>query len=131
MRKVLINCPVCKKTSIFFLASEPCIMILNCPECHKTLLNNDDITYLLTNTLERPGNKKLEGFIEQEKKQPQNPNRSKLVKHNSSKLSKGKNYPRHKMGEPLQTLSVSKDDILNLKISLESCNDIEDFIKLM
>ncbi len=63
------------------------------------------------------------------------------VCHHSLLNSEGKTYDllvntqhspsTHKKEEPVRTAPVSRDDIVDLKIALESCRDVSDFLKMI
>ncbi len=135
MREIRINCPHCHRKSKLFLTSRPYLMVLNCPVCHHSLLNSEGKTYEIDDMkiIQMKG-PQIESFIKGLKKQ--------LAKQNSQSDYANNHLPvntqqdvythsSHRKKEPVRTSPVSKDDLINLKIALESCRDVSDFLKMI
>jgi hypothetical protein len=135
MEIVWIHCPKCGKASELFLTSRPDLLILNCPFCHCILTKSQGKTIEIDNLKSlNMKNKKMRGLLEGLRRDL--PEKRGNVSHYRKDLpvSQSQNNPQssgHKTGEPIKATPVSKDDIVNLKIALESCQDVSDFLKII
>ncbi len=132
MKALNISCPHCREMSELYLVSKPYMMVLNCPDCQSTLLHCEGSTYEIDDMkviqMER---QQIQNFVEslKEKSQFTSSLPSEPAAVASKSLVATKSHAMHRMGEAVRENSLRQDDILNLKISLESCQDVSEFIE--
>jgi hypothetical protein len=107
-------------------------MVFYCPECRSTLLHNEgstikidnmEIVNLKKNQIIRFVQGLKEQFVNQDKKCiPATPQVSCLTAE-----SDGAGFSQDN-GRPFRKVPISRDDILNLRIDLESTLDVSDFL---
>jgi ribosomal protein S27E len=135
MRTFWIHCPHCHKASKLFLTSKPYLMVLNCPVCDTTLVNSEGVTYEIESTeIVNIEKHQIKNFMKKLKKQLQEKNKPFSISSSSSMPSKAQKNEAHGLIEnkvDSKGPDLSKDDIINLKIDLESCEDVSDFISMM
>ncbi len=134
MKSLIINCPKCKEVSELFLASRPYLIILSCPHCKQTLLYNEGRTYEISKTkiLEMKKNQ-LTSFVQGlKKRQSSSQSQSSITSEAEIRKAPIKaSGARHRAGEDTLSHPISHDDVLNIKIALESSTDVLDFIQHM
>ena len=133
MKGLPINCPHCKEKSELYLVSTPYMMVLNCPDCQCTLLHCEGRTYEIDDM------KVVQMEREQIQKFVENLKQKSLSGESISDYSKSSGgfliedtSPKnnlHQAGVPIRENTLTPDDILNLKIGLESCEDVLEFIQ--
>ncbi len=135
---IKVKCPFCGEKSELFLSINPSIIILNCPECWAPLMyNNDEVRILTEQELRKiPVSKKQKNIIDkvsasefdtelkevtqEEISFPKNKQVLKSNYQNSSYKPLTKTCLRTK---------ISKDDIIDLRIALAQCNDIQQLLE--
>ena len=133
MKGLQISCPHCLEKSELYLVATPYMMVLNCPDCQRTLLHCEGQTYEIDDMkvvqMER---QQIQKFVENLKEKSLSsepiPEYSKIEPRYLEE-SHSKNGPIHQVGEPIRDQTLTEDDILNLRIGLESCEDILEFIQ--
>lgn len=137
IRSIKIKCPLCSEESELFLSMNPTVIVLNCPECWTPLMySGDEIRILSENeldTLTAPSAETvLDTFFDNltskepgldhplpfEKGMPF----SKKISKQNLMLKTSDSYSRN---------SISADDIVDLRIELEQCEDVLHFIEQM
>lgn len=107
-------------------------MIFYCPECHSTLLHNEgrtikidnmEIVRLKKNQIIRFVQGLKEHFVNQEKKCIPAASQVSCLTAESD----GSGFPEEN-GRSFRKVPISRDDILNLRIDLESTADVSDFL---
>ena len=131
MRKVTITCPSCLGTSRLFLTSRPHLLILNCPFCHRPLLNNKGKTYEIDGLeIIRMKGSQIENFLSQSPRQNLSPG-SAVNPLPESAHQDVSTHSSHRKKEPARSSPLSENDLINLKIALECCRDVSDFLKMI
>lgn len=139
MEVITVKCPICEEVSELYLGSEAFMVILNCPSCGSALI------YYYGKTFEA-----TEEIIQKIKSSGVLKNASELlreiqqcgVKTKSAKNIKtfypekadqhskdGKAGSSHDTGQSIRAEYFTRDDLTNLKIELETCKSVEEFIE--
>jgi hypothetical protein len=128
IRKISLICPDCHQPCQLYLSSDARIIILNCPTCWAPIMYHNYGTYLLTNSQisdlkKDAGEKSLMNILHDigEKKQPE------PVSHEKNELEYAA-VPVKKSAFQRKGSPISRDDITNLRIALETCTDTLEFI---
>ena len=130
MKTLRVQCPHCGGSSKLFLASNPLILVLNCPQCQSPLLNSEGETFKVEDTkIVNMENHQIKEYIKSLKEnqamessdypEPESPMRL---------LSPSRERVLTLSGRPHRKIPIGEDDLLNLKIDLESSMDVTEFI---
>ncbi len=139
MKPITVTCPKCNEVSDLFLGSEAYMIILNCPSCQTPLIyyrgKTSEVTSEELKKIEKSGLVKNAGNLLKEISQYG----IKLQGEKTTKpfISGIKNYNSNKkfgnisppISTPLRAGYFTKDDLINLKIELETCKSVTDFLK--
>lgn len=141
MNAISIKCPKCQEESELYLGSEAFMVILNCPNCGIPLIFYYGKTSVVTeNELERL---QKSGFLKNATHllreisecgiKLNTPKSVKPYTVTAKRLNMTKTKPFssltcHSVGMPIRADFFSKDDLVNLKIELETCQSVEDFL---
>ena len=144
MKAITIKCPKCKEVSDLYLGSEAFMIILNCPSCSAPLIyyygRTTEITEEELGRIEKSGVLRNAGSLLKEISKCgiklQTP---KAVRPYSfgekpprKKPRKGrKSRSAHAKGQPVRAEYISKDDVVNLRIELETCRSVEEFLSMI
>jgi predicted RNA-binding Zn-ribbon protein involved in translation (DUF1610 family) len=131
INKITVRCTHCHQVSDLFLSVDARVVLFNCPTCWSTVLYYTGEIYILTKeqvkriVSARDENDVL-GLIEEVAHRPppapQAPLKG-MVDYYSS--------PRQKIAIKAPSRSstvISHDDVINLRIELENCCDVRDFL---
>ncbi|HUI93467.1 MAG TPA: hypothetical protein VLX68_14575 [Chitinivibrionales bacterium] len=126
-----IKCPHCKKTFELFLSNNASMVILNCPLCATPLIYYKTRCFVLNNSqIDRIKKSRQDSTVLKilhsiEKEQPkyshaagQGADHRAMYGSQSSSFLPGSDY-------------ITRDDIINLRIELETCPDSQQFIDNM
>ncbi|MDG5815232.1 hypothetical protein QA601_09095 [Chitinispirillales bacterium ANBcel5] len=130
-----VTCPQCEQVSFIYLSTNAGVIILNCPSCSSPVMYFDHKIYLLSqkqieairaSAHDKDIMKLLQKIIsvDQTLKSRTKDIQSQLKKRSS-------NESLNKSRRPERETCIGKDDIVNLKIELELCNDSLSFINNM
>jgi len=133
MKGLQINCPHCLESSELYLVATPYMMVLNCPDCQSTLLHCEGRTFEIDDMkVVQMGRQQIQKFVENLKEKSMSgdsiPEYSN-VKPRYFEEASSEREPLHRIGEPVREQTLTEDDILNLRIGLESCEDVLEFIE--
>lgn len=128
VRTIKIKCPQCKHNSELFLSMNPTIIVLNCPECWTPLLldkngvrtvTKQEIKEMVEHTpLAKPeANFDVPEYLDSYK-------RKLKVLGTSSEVT----FQNTKQGRMVHRESITIDDVLDLRIELERCLDVNHFL---
>ncbi|MDD5672990.1 MAG: hypothetical protein PHC61_02400 [Chitinivibrionales bacterium] len=140
VKKMVLDCPSCQKRCDIFLSANASILLINCPFCGKPLLFYRHTSFQLST-------EQLED-IQQHCKENSLADMLKKIAHNSlSALPapvpvKKSKRTRPKCDRALVACGVARrpgreekyicrDDITNLRITLETCPDVQRFIEVL
>ena len=117
IQQLHFTCPACNKESTLYLSMNPVAIVLNCPVCWASLMHDKKKIKLLTAK-----------EMEELSKQPHKTAEPEALFDNSYKLpvpATEFNYspPCHE-----EHGIITNDDIIDLKIDLAQCNNIEQFL---
>jgi hypothetical protein len=112
--KIKIECPKCTYSVEANLKKEFKLIMYTCPQCHSNVVFYDNKTDLISDAMvsKLRNNKKLEFYAMANKK-------------SSPKVSPP---PVKRLRRPLRHEGLSKEDVLDLKILLETEKDIGSFL---
>lgn len=128
MKPLYVKCPHCKEVSELFLGSEAYMIVLNCPSCNSALM----YYYGKTFEIDESEIEKIQGNLQMTTVQGilKNINARETTKNHTSLIVKpAEARATHKAGAPVRDTHLGKDDITNLKIELNTSQDVNDFIK--
>ncbi len=139
MRAITIKCPKCKEVSDLYLGSEAFMIILNCPSCGVPLIyyygRTTEITEEELGRIEKSGVLRNAGSLLKEISKCgiklQTPRTIRPYSFEEKPKRKGKrmrNKTVHPKGQPVRAEYFSKDDLVNLRIELETCGSVEEFL---
>ncbi len=130
MNTLRIHCPHCGGNSQLYLASRPLILVVNCPDCQATLLHSEDETFKVDSSkIVHMNSLQIREYIHNLKDLSQSVKTSTISPPRLRSFNKSVPRASHSAGEALREAHITPDDLINLKIDLESCMDISDFIK--
>jgi hypothetical protein len=140
MDAVSIQCPKCEAVSDLYLGSEAFMIVLNCPNCGIPLIyyygKNFEVNEIQIKQIQNNGYLKNAGDLLKSISQcgvkmnapksvkPYSP----VSKIKSRRQKIGRRYSNHLLGQSVRAEYFTKDDLLNLKIELETCFCVEDFL---
>ncbi len=137
IQSIKIKCPLCGEESELFLSMNPTVIVLNCPECWTPLMYTNEGIRILSeselNSIAPPeAETVLDNFFDDLSHQEES-------MEPSAPFEKGLPYSKHIMKQKLmlqtsETSSrsvISTDDIVDLKIELEQCDDVQQFLEKM
>lgn len=124
-KSLSIQCPSCQETSELFLQSRPSMIVLNCPVCQSTLMHLDGQTHQIEDlrivNLEKHI---LRQFVQNFREKNNGP----LTLKASFPIVAATPKAHHRKGEAIRAAPITTDDLINLRIDLEKCTDVEDFV---
>lgn len=131
VKSIIIKCPFCNSESELFLSINPTVIVLNCPECWTPLMyDNEEIRILSEyelNKISAPTKKTATN---------QNNDTNKFENPSSDEsYSCIRNIENSDLLVPVPNSVnrniISNDDIIDLRIELGQCMDIQEFINKM
>ena len=132
VKSIIIKCPFCNSESELFLSINPTVIVLNCPECWTPLMyDNEEIRILSEYELNKISAPKS--------KTATNQNNDTNKKFDKPSSDKNYSYIRNETNSDILVPVpnsvnrgvISNDDIIDLKIELGQCMDIQQFIEKM
>ncbi|MBD3421099.1 MAG: hypothetical protein GF398_13365 [Chitinivibrionales bacterium] len=135
VKLIEIECPHCRQNCDIYLSSKASLIILNCPGCWKPLMYHNQKCLLLTKNQAKQIEQNhhetaihdLLNKICNETDAVKEPVRStKAVSKTPYKMQQAPTPSYSSM--PLDRPDISEDDVVNLRIDLEMCLDVQDFI---
>lgn len=135
VKKMNIECPTCSQTFRLFLSIDTSMVILDCPMCCTPIMYYKSRTFPLSKTQ-----------IDRIKSCKQESNVLKILHRISAQESKvhcaqpvsgASHYHARSASFPRQTMlksygdRITRDDVINLRIELETCKDAGCFIERM
>lgn len=131
IHKITVRCSHCQQVSDLFLSVDARVVLFNCPTCWSTVLYYSGEIYILTKEQvkrivaareEKDVLSLIEEVAHRAPPQPQAPLRG-LLEYHSRAL--------HKIAVKSPSRSsnyISHDDVINLRIELENCCDVREFL---
>lgn len=134
VKDLIIQCPKCHQVCELFLSSNAAVVILNCPHCWTPIISNNTGVYVLAKSQlkmiksTRSTDTAIIKLLDKiEKKKSACCPQANTVKLSSKyTLLQGASYCNNAIGTERPCIGV--DDITNLRISLETCGDVQEFI---
>jgi hypothetical protein len=142
VKKVVLDCPCCQKRCDIFLSTNASILLINCPFCSSPLLYYKRESFELTarqlddiqnhcqetsivSMLRKIAHHALASSQAQAAAAAPRKTRRRSVRVKSHKtlITCGVAKQRNPEG-----IYISRDDITNLRITLETCRDVQEFI---
>ena len=133
VKTLAIDCPHCKKTFEVFLSNCASMVILNCPVCTTPLIYYKTRCFVLNNKqIERIRKSRQDSTVLKilhsiAKEQPK-AGYSHCSAGTAEMTDAGAGYGAHPPVFLPSTDYITKDDIINLRIELETCADSKQFI---
>ena len=124
MARIHFTCPRCGAETEIQLESNASLLLLSCGQCRCPLMyfagqafeiDESEFTHLQGKQM-----KAVEGFLKLHKN------------HTASVAASGPSQAlpvTHKAGEPIRDYAIAPDDITDLIIDLQTCEDVDDFLK--
>ncbi len=141
IKSIKIRCPFCAEKSELFLSIDPSIIILNCPECWAPLMYSDDEVRLLSKYELRKistsdKTKDVQSLLGKELPEIKK-NKSKTIKDELEGFPKAPTVRNRKQPTIPKMHSkingsrgrITEDDIIDLRIALAQCEDIQELIE--
>ncbi len=137
IRSIEIKCPLCGEVSELFLSMNPTVIVLNCPECWTPLMYSRDEVRILSqnelNTIAAPETETvLDNFFDDITHQEEtggHPAPFQRGMPHSKKLT-NRNLMLKTPEMPSRNV-ITADDIVDLRIELEQCDDVIQFLDKM
>jgi hypothetical protein len=135
VKNMIIQCPSCHEVSELFLSSNAAVIVLNCPHCWTPILSNKSGVYILPEnnikaikTVKNDNDiMKLLDSMPVMEEQPSPAMREQKVRNYKYSHCQASNAASTTFAGTRDDL-ISHDDITNLRIKLETCQDSKDFI---
>lgn len=137
IKSIKIKCPLCDEESELFLSMNPTVIVLNCPECWTPLMYDKNKIRILSehelHTIAEPSTESvIDNFFDNL------PKREAIIDHHSAfensmplLKKKSKHHLLLKTTKKVHRNHITTDDIIDLRIELEQCKDIQEFIDKM
>ena len=126
MSTIQITCPHCKEESEIHLESDARMVVLSCAHCKTSLMYYYGETFQVDSvemsTLSEKRMQAVQGYMKLK-----DPNQVSATQ-TSKTLAKRKGEPAHAVGAPVLDRQIHEDDLTNLRIDLETAEDVLDFI---
>lgn len=136
IKLIKIKCPICREVSELFLSIDPSVIILNCPECWSPLMYDKSEVHILSQQEMRkitaPSPQKNINKIFEKTLKKNLPHTDKASAMKSQPASMNQSPSIVPALPPPYTKSqkrITSDDVLNLRIELEQCTDVLEFIQ--
>jgi hypothetical protein len=140
MKTVTVQCPSCDEISDLYLGSEAFMIILNCPNCGSPLMYYYGKTFEINEeALEKIQKseylKNIGSLLKEISKcgiKIQKPKKvhsyEPAAKLKIPKKRSGPHISIHLLGQPVRAEYFTKDDLLDLKIEIETSRSVRDFL---
>jgi hypothetical protein len=137
VKTLSIECPHCNKTFDVFLSSNASMVILNCPLCLTPLIYYKTRCFVLSkNQIDRIRKSRQDTTVLKilhsiAREEPQSLHRRATARRGVADEVPVSKYiaPRAGFGSSSSSSHITRDDIINLKIELETCSDCGQFIE--
>ena len=133
IRNLNIQCPRCHSTCELFLSTNAPVVILNCPNCWAPMLHNENGVFALSqrqiSDIVKKGDFSIERLMEKvthgdtDEIQYAAAHTGLSVCHSDSSCSPSKTSPHSVLRS-----AITSDDIIDLRIVLETCHDSQELI---
>jgi len=140
VQELTVECPHCHQVADIYLSTNACVIILNCPSCASPIMYFDQKIFILTpNQLDAIKNKARGSSMMSMLKKMMRPeelpvqNRAPVQQFHESHGSVHQQMVQHKFPVPSCStkIHIGTDEITNMKIDLEMCRDVQEFIQKM
>jgi hypothetical protein len=132
IKSIIIKCPFCNSESELFLSINPTVIVLNCPECWTPLMyDNEEIRILSEyelNKISAPSSKTATNQHNDTNKNFDKPSSDENYSYIRNETNSDVLVP---VPNSVNRGVISNDDIIDLKIELGQCMDIQQFIEKM
>ncbi len=134
VQELKVTCPRCRQTADIFLSTNACVIILNCPSCCTPIMYFDRKIFLLTerqiqaikNKIGNNSASYLKNGAVLPAKLPVKKNAAVMRDFPATYIS---SKDAVSLSNKYSKTAICEDDIVNLKIDLALCKDINDFLK--
>jgi hypothetical protein len=134
VKTLAIDCPHCNKTFEVFLSNNAAMVILNCPLCATPLIYYKTRCFVLSShqidriKKSRQDTTVLKILHSLAKEQPEAQYTPHPSGHFAMEQHAGGSYQTHPAAVLQCGNYITKDDVINLRIELETCTDAKQFI---
>ncbi len=129
MSNIRLICPACKSSHEFDLTKGGTVLLLNCPQCKAVLINFHGVTYQVEKSevrdISRKKNlKSIHTLMEKISRQNSEKEKQPIVLFKPKRLNKS-----NPVSGVSRTGPVSKDEILNLVIDINTTSSVSEFLR--
>jgi len=135
-QELTVKCPHCHQVAEIFLSTNACVVVLNCPSCCSPIMYFNQKIFILSDAqVEAIRNSahssSMMNFIKRMAEPQSNTSSSPPV--NAVSQESPPPVPCKEVGGSVQPvkITIAADDIINLRIDLALCNDVNEFIERM
>ena len=133
MNNLSFRCPHCQNTVEITLESQAMVIVMDCAHCKTPLMyyygEAFEVDRIAMGDLKQNQLKAVQGFL---KVRGQLTPATAEPRAQSTELAANPgDHGTHHAGDPVRDSAIGKDDILDLMIDLETCQDVDEFLRRM